>query len=329
MAQYCHLIRDVTYDVTHACDAPGAVQLEVAHETAYRYAADVALAHHLAYLKPAETPHQRVEAFNIAIRPRPASRSMSVDVFGNTRIFFSVATPHARLAVRAASRVSVAPRYVRFDPGATRPWEAVRERLVYAAGAPYASESEFAFASPFVSIHRELAAYARPSFIPGRAIGEAAVDLMKRIHREFRYESESTAVSTPILEAFAARRGVCQDFAHIMIGCLRALGLAARYVSGYLLTVPPPGAISLLGADASHAWVSVHCPEQPGPGIWLDLDPTNDVIPSTSHVMLAIGRDFGDVSPLHGILRGGGEHTLSVGVTVRRVAGFERRLRAR
>lgn len=321
MAQYCNVNRDVTRDVTDVLNAPGAVRLEVAHETAYRYAADVALAHHLAYLRPAATPHQSVESFDIAIRPQPASRSESVDVFGNTRLFFSLDTPHSRLSVRAQSGVRIAPRYLGFDRAATWPWEAVRERLVYAAGAAYASESEFAFASPFVPVHRELAGYAAASFTPGRAIAEAAAELMSRIHREFRYASDSTAVSTPILEAFAARRGVCQDFAHIMIGCLRALGLAARYVSGYLLTVPPPGALSLLGADASHAWLSVHCPHASGAGTWLDLDPTNDVIPSTSHVTLAIGRDFGDVSPLHGILRGGGEHTLSVGVTVRRVAG--------
>ena len=312
--------RNVTRDLTQPLNAPGAVQLEVAHETAYRYAADVALAHHLAYLRPAETPRQSVEAFDIAISPQPASRSTSVDVFGNTRLFFSLDTPHARLSVRSRSRVRVAPSTIRFDPASSWPWEAVRGRLVYAAGAPYASESEFAFASPFVAIHRELAAYAAASFIPGRAIAEAAIDLMSRIHREFRYESDSTKVSTPILEAFAARRGVCQDFAHIMIGCLRALGLAARYVSGYLLTVPAPGTVRLLGVDASHAWLSVHCPDS-STGIWLDLDPTNDMIPSTSHVTLAIGRDFGDVSPLHGILRGGGEHTLSVGVTVRRVGG--------
>ena len=311
----------MTRDVTQALNAPDAVRLEVAHETAYRYAADVALAYHLAYLRPAETPHQSVEAFDIVISPEPASRSTSIDMFDNTRLFFSLDTPHARLSVRAASRVRVAPRYVRFDPAATWPWEAVRERLVYTAGAPYARESEFAFASPFVAIHRELAAYAAASFIPGRTIADAAIDLMSRIHREFRYESDSTKVSTPILEAFAARRGVCQDFAHIMIGCLRVLGLAARYVSGYLLTVPPPGAVSLLGADASHAWLSVYCPEESAAGTWLDLDPTNDVIPSTSHVTLAMGRDFGDVSPRHGILRGGGEHTLSVGVAVRRVEG--------
>ena len=141
---------------------------------------------------------------------------------------------------------------------------------------------------------------------------------MARIHREFRYETDATDVTTPVLEAFAARRGVCQDFAHIMTGCLRALGLAARYVSGYLLTVPPAGATSLLGADASHAWLSVWCPRASADATWLDLDPTNNVIPSNAHVTLAIGRDFGDVSPLRGILRGGGEHKLAVGVTVRR-----------
>jgi transglutaminase-like putative cysteine protease len=154
------------------------------------------------------------------------------------------------------------------------------------------------------------------SFTPERPLLQAAVDLMHRIHADFTYDTDSTQISTPVLEAFNLKSGVCQDFAHVMIGCLRALGLAARYVSGYLMTQPPPGKARLVGADASHAWVSVHCPLIDINGGWIDLDPTNDLIPGTSHVILAVGRDYGDVAPLRGVIRGGGEHKLAVAVTV-------------
>jgi transglutaminase-like putative cysteine protease len=296
----------------------------VVHDTSYRYATDVALAHHVAYLRPSDSEHQRLASFRLDVAPTPTIERTAIDVFGNTRICFSIDVPHSKLAVRTVSRVRLTPRFVGFDAAATLPWTEVARRLAYRSRAPYAPQSEFAFASPFVPRHRELGSYAAPSFREGRTVAEGAIDLMQRIHRDFTYLSDSTDISTPVLEAFAARRGVCQDFAHIMIGGLRALGLAARYVSGYLLTRPPPGRPRLIGADASHAWVSVWCPGagdgvDGSGGLWLDLDPTNDVIPSTSHVTLAIGRDFGDVSPLRGIIRGGGEHVLSVGVTVRSV----------
>ncbi len=297
--------------------AMGSVALEIIHDTSYRYASDVALAHHVAYLRPLESPHQRLENFRLDILPGPTVERTLLDVFGNRRTYFTLDMPHAKLAVRAASRVRVGPRFQGFDPSGTLPWRQVVERLAYRATSIYAPPGEFAFASPFVPRHRELGNYAAPSFRDGQPIAEAAIDLMHRMYREFVYVSQSTDISTPVLEAFGARRGVCQDFAHIMIGSLRALGLAARYVSGYLLTHPPPGRPRLIGADASHAWASVWCPSAGDDGLWLDLDPTNDVIPSTSHIVLATGRDFGDVSPLRGIIRGGGEHTLAVGVTVR------------
>jgi len=298
---------------------PADTVLDVMHDTTYRYGSDVALAHHVAYLRPAETPHQQLESFRIGILPKPFVERMTVDSFGNSRLYFSLDVPHPRLAVRAVSRVRVSARFAGFDAASTMPWRDVVARLSYRAGAQYAPQSEFAYSSPFIPRLRELAAYAAQSFIGQRSIAKGAIDLMRRVHKDFRYESDSTEISTPLLEAFQARRGVCQDFAHIMIGGLRALGLSARYVSGYLLTRPPPGRPRLIGADASHAWISVWCPRADGSSTWLDLDPTNDVIPSTSHVTLAVGRDFGDVSPLRGIIRGGGDHKLSVGVTVRPV----------
>jgi transglutaminase-like putative cysteine protease len=169
---------------------------------------------------------------------------------------------------------------------------------------------QFAFESPRIRMRPEFASYALESFTPGRPMQEALFDLMARIHNDFRFDSKSTNVRTPPEEAFRKRRGVCQDFAHVQIACLRSINLAARYVSGYLRTYPPPGKPRLVGADASHAWVSAYCP---GSG-WLDVDPTNNVVPSDGHVTLAWGRDYGDVSPLHGLVLGGGAHTLKVAV---------------
>jgi transglutaminase-like putative cysteine protease len=163
--------------------------------------------------------------------------------------------------------------------------------------------------------------YGAASFPPGRPLASGGLDLMRRIHRDFRFETASTDIDTPLATAFAQRRGVCQDFAHLMIGALRMQGLPARYVSGYLLTIPPPGHEPLVGADASHAWVQLYCPATPGvPGGWLDLDPTNDLVPGIGHVRLAVGRDFGDVTPLRGVIRGGGRHSLDVAVMTRVVA---------
>jgi transglutaminase-like putative cysteine protease len=296
------------------------IELQVIHETAYGYAARVELAHHLGYLQPLEDRYQSLRKFNLEIWPQPARVKSDFDSYHNSRFFFSLYAPHDRLRVRAESRVRLCERFIGLDTEAGAPWEQVRDATRYVAGRPFVPESEFAFASPFVPLHTELRDYAMVSFTPGRPISAAAVDLMHRIHADFKYESQSTQISTPVLAAFQDRRGVCQDFAHIMIGCMRALGLAVRYVSGYLMTVPPPGQESLVGADASHAWVSVYCPGIEANGGWLDLDPTNDLIPGLAHVTLAIGRDFGDVSPLRGVIRGGGSHTLSVGVSVKRMA---------
>lgn len=292
--------------------------LEVLHDTTYRYAAEVSLAHHVAYLRPLDMAHQKVDGFRLSVKPRPGTERTFRDAYGNARTHFSLDQPHTRLVVRASSRVEVSPRYDGLDPASTAAWERVADGMVYRSGTWPTRGTEFTFPSPFVPRHRELGQYAATSFRRGVPIAVGAIDLMRRIRRDFEYASDATDVSTPVLEAFNARHGVCQDFAHVMIGGLRALGLATRYVSGYLLTRPPPGKPRLIGADASHAWVSVWCPDDSGDGFWLDLDPTNDVVPSTSHVTLAVGRDFGDVSPLRGIIRGGGsDHSLSVGVTVR------------
>jgi len=295
------------------------VKLQVEHDTRYTYGAPVELAHHVAFLRPLDDRRQRVELFEMGVEPQPSHDSADTDVFGNRRIFFSSTSPHPALRVWARSRVEVLP-LPDFDPADTPAWETVRDDLRYHVGAAYQPASEFCAPSPYVPRLLALRDYAEGSFTPGAPLAEAAIDLMHRVFSEFRYETASTTIDTPLQTVLTQRRGVCQDFAHLMIGALRALGLAARYVSGYLLTTPAPGEAALTGADASHAWVSVYCPGVHGEGDdWLELDPTNDLIPTTGHVRLARGRDFGDVTPLRGVIRGGGRHRLDVRVKTTRL----------
>jgi transglutaminase-like putative cysteine protease len=221
-----------------------------------------------------------------------------------------VLTPHQELRVLSRSVVAVsAP-----DP-AGRPdpaWEETRAALHYRKGEPARPEAQFAYASPYVAWDEEVAEYARVSFPPRRPLLEAARELTHRIHQDFRYDPAATTITTPVRRVLHERRGVCQDFTHLQIACLRALGLSARYVSGYLLTDPPPGGERLIGADASHAWLALYVPDRG----YVDLDPTNDLLPADRHVTVAWGRDFGDVSPLRGVILGGAEHSLRVGVSV-------------
>lgn len=287
--------------------------LHVLHETAYDYAPMVRTAQHMAHLKPATTPHQEVLSHRLAVDPKPLRQTESVDVFGNTRSFFSLQFSHEWLRVQADSLVSTSPPA---EPDHAMPWEDVVERMRYRRGARYDPAVEFAFASPYVPRDDAFASYAQPVFEPGRPLLEAARALMQRIHEDFEYAPASTDVNTPALEALALRQGVCQDLAHVMLGCLRSLGLPARYVSGYLLTEPAPGQPRLVGCDASHAWVSLYLPQEDGPGSWTDLDPTNDRAPGEDYVTLAIGRDYSDVSPIRGVIHGGAHHTLRVAVTV-------------
>jgi len=309
--------------------APARV-LRVTHDTEYRYAARVESAQHQARLQPLATPRQKVLSFSLDIEPAPESVCTEIDAFGNARASFALNQPHDALLVRSRSTVRVsAPVWSLGARGAPPPaianpdaehamaWEAVRERLQFRAGQPYDAASEFVFASPHVACDPELAAYAAASFTPGRPLVQAAWDLMRRVHADFAYTPNSTDITTTALDALRLRKGVCQDFAHVMIGALRSLGLAARYVSGYLLTQPPPGQPRLIGADASHAWIDVYDPAWPEDGGWLQLDPTNDRAPGDDYVMLSIGRDYADVTPLRGVIRGGGaDQELKVGVTV-------------
>jgi len=290
--------------------------LHITHETCYHYQPAVETAQHVAYLQPATHAGQNLLSHALVIQPQPAQQRDMPDVYGNVRCFFSLQVPHEELTVVAQSLVSTRSHDV---PTSTMPWEQQRDRLRYQAGAPFDAATEFVFASPFVPRHAEFAAYARPSFTPGASLLEVAVDLMERIHDDFTYQSQSTQINTPALEALAQRKGVCQDFAHIMLACLRTLGLPARYVSGYLLTEPAPGTEKLVGSDASHAWISVYIADFPLGARWCDFDPTNRrwgwYAPGVDYVTVATGRDFGDVSPLRGVIHGGASHTLTVGVT--------------
>jgi transglutaminase-like putative cysteine protease len=281
----------------------------------YHYGGTVAHSHQLLHLTPRDSPHQICRSRSITLDPEPSTRRDDIDAFGNcvTRLEYDL--PHDRLEVLAEVAVDVStPPEV--SDAQSPPWEAVRDALTY-SGQPVLADRldacRFRMESGHVRVKQAFSDYAADCFPPGRPLLAGAESLMHKMHRDFTYAPGETNVSTSVIEAFAARRGVCQDFAHIMLACLRSLGLAARYVSGYLRTAPPAGSsAALLGADASHAWVSVFCP----PFGWIDLDPTNDVRVGAGHIVIAWGRDFGDVSPLRGVIVGGGKHRLSVRVSV-------------
>jgi len=282
------------------------MRLNVVHETHYAYSSPVVLSQQLLHLTPRVLPWQECHAHRISVEPSPGEYDARDDYFGNRMAIALIAAPHRDLLVRAASVVSVAPREKAALARPQAAWESVREHS-------RAKAAEFLYESPHVESLRELADYAAKSLARGRGALEAALDLAHRIHQDFEFDKTATSVSTPLREVLKRRRGVCQDFAHLMIGGLRANGLPARYVSGYLLTEPPPGRPRLIGADASHAWVAAWCGEDAG---WVDLDPTNDCVVDDEHVTLGWGRDFGDVTPMRGVILGGGEQELKVRVTV-------------
>ena len=282
---------------------------KVIHRSTYKYKNPVSVGNHVACLIPRSSVHQQLDSVELDIRPCPATRTERIDYFGNRLCFFTVQEPHKELIVEARSKVTVSAEGTPRSPSELA-WEEVARTLPEDHSDAGLEAYQFSFESNRIRVRPEFAAYALESFTPGRPMRDALLDLMGRIHSDFRFDSKVTNVRTPPEEAFRKRRGVCQDFAQVQIACLRSLNLAARYVSGYLRTYPPPGKPRLVGADASHAWVSAYCP---GEG-WLDVDPTNNVVPSDGHVTLAWGRDYGDVSPLRGLVLGGGNHTLKVNV---------------
>lgn len=281
----------------------------IVHETSYNYPDDVNLSHSQAHLTARTGSGQTRVGGSLRIEPVSAVTATHADYFGNRVTHFTVQEPHKVLRVTAVNEVQVHPPPAP-EPTSTLPWEAAREATRLARDPVGLDAYQFAFDSPLVRAEVALSNFAAPSFTPGRSLLEASIDLAGRIHSGFKFDPSATTISTPLFEILALRRGVCQDFAHLMIGSLRSLGLAARYVSGYVRTTPPPGRPRLVGADVSHAWVSVFCP----PLGWVDIDPTNNLIPGPDHVTLAWGRDYDDVSPLKGVILGGGRHGLEVSV---------------
>jgi transglutaminase-like putative cysteine protease len=285
---------------------------DIRHVTTYSYESPVSFARCSLRLEPRSGDGQQLISHAVEIRPRPAERTVRHDFFGTHTESVLIDASHRSLRIDSRSRVSVSRQAPRRDtPGP--PWETVRDAAFEASSLGPASPVGYVFASPLVPVQQPVTAYAAESFVPGRGVLAGAVELMHRIRTGFKYDPKATVISTPLEEVFEKRHGVCQDFAHVMIAGLRGLGLPAAYVSGYLRTLPPPGKPRLQGADATHAWVSLWCGEQTG---WVGLDPTNDVLIENDHIVLAIGRDFSDVSPVDGIIVGSRRQKLGVAVDV-------------
>ena len=285
---------------------------DIRHVTTYSYESPVSFARCSLRLEPKRGDGQQLISHSVEIKPAPLERSLRTDFFGITTEGIVIETAHRVLRIDARSRVDVsraAPIREMSSPG----WEQVREAAFASNGLGATSPVGYLFGSPLVPIKPSVTEYAAASFPAGAGIFAAAADLMQRINRDFVYDSKATEISTPLLEVFDKRRGVCQDFAHIMIAGLRGLGLPAAYVSGYLRTTPPPGRPRLQGADATHAWASVWCGEDIG---WVGFDPTNDLVVGNDHVVLAVGRDYTDVSPVDGVIVGSRKQKLTVAVDV-------------
>ena len=290
------------------------MKYRITHTTAYQYSEPASLSQNELFLTPRESVSQQLVESRLEVEPEPQYLHRRVDYFGNLAHVFMVEQPHTRLSLTATSvvRTSVP---ATPDPTTTPAWETVVLRLAERIGPHDLEACQLAFPSPMITVSEAIEHYARQSFPPGQAVLTGALDLIGRMFTEFTYDKDASTVDTPVEEVLTVKRGVCQDFSHLAIACLRSLGLAARYVSGYLETLPPPGKPKLVGADASHAWISLYVPDWG----WVDLDPTNNLIPGESHITLAWGRDYSDVAPVKGVVMGGGVHALSVVVDVSKV----------
>ena len=285
---------------------------DIQHVTTYEYESPVSFARCTLRLEPNNGHGQELISHKVEIRPRPSERNVRRDFFGTLTESIVIEAAHRNLRIDSRSRVSVERKPPARD-AASPAWESIRDIAFEATSLGPSSPVGYVFASPLVPVLRPVSAYAAESFKPDTGILAGAVDLMHRIRAEFRYDPKATAISTPLNEVFDKRHGVCQDFAHVMIAGLRGLGLPAAYVSGYLRTIPPPGQGRLQGADATHAWVSLWCGEVSG---WIGFDPTNDLLVANDHIVLGMGRDFSDVSPVDGIIVGSPKQKLSVAVDV-------------
>lgn len=292
------------------------MRYRVTHSTEYVYEAPVTLCQNEAHLVPRGSASQRCVEHDVEIEPPPSVAQERRDFFGNPVLYFAVQSAHDRLTVKATSDVELqsGPGQLHFESSA--PWEEAVTRVLESRAGPDLDARQYRLDSPLVTPSPAISRYAAQSFESGRPLAESVHDLMERIHRDFAYEPGFTSIATPLSHVFEHRRGVCQDFAHLAIACLRAHGLSARYVSGYIETVPAPGQEKLIGSDASHAWFSVYDPDVG----WLDFDPTNNQIPMDRHITTAWGRDYSDITPIKGVIFGGGaSHTTEVAVDVQRV----------
>ena len=291
---------------------------KIIHKTEYSYSDSVNLCYNEAHLTPRNFVHQHCSESQFVVDPEPRECQERQDFFGNTVHYFTIQQPHRELTVTVTSRVEVKDREMQLDFAESLDvsvaWETIRQRLQTDLDPEILEIRQYILASPMVPTMPELRAYAEKSFPPGRPLLEAVEDLTTRLYTDFTYDRNFTTIATPLADVIQHRRGVCQDFAHLGIGCLRALGLATRYVSGYIETDSPPGQESLEGADASHAWFSVYL-QHLG---WVDFDPTNNQIPTDRHITVAWGRDYTDVTPLKGVMFGSGTHELSVSVDCQR-----------
>lgn len=299
------------------------MKLDILHETIYDYDFPVDITQHLAHLKPNHCLGQQVLSARVTVSPEPDYFEDRTDIFGNINTFFSIGSRHTRLKTIAKSLVETNLADADKPQSLMSPsWEEVRHYHRYHANQPIVEAADFIFASPMILFHDEFLNFAKDCFTPKRSILEATELLMQKIHHELKYETAATDVNTRAIDSLKSRQGVCQDFAHIMISCLRMLGLPAQYISGYMLTNPPPGKPRLIGSDASHAWVTTYVPPINGftQAGWFHFDPTNNRwgrhAPSEEYVILSRGRDYADVSPIRGVIHGGGNHRLSVAVTV-------------
>lgn len=295
-----------------AADPNVRARYRVVHETRYRYQSTVSLSQQYLHMTPRSFPLQRTESHLIWLDPVVDESREEVDYFGNCTRHVALTHPHDSLLVHAESTVALHARPDLADIAGSLPWESVRDMMGKEKSAATLEACRYLYASPHVAFFPELEAYARRSYTPGRPQLDAALELTHRIFEDFEFDGRATDISTPLEQVLRGRRGVCQDFAQLMIGCLRSIGLPARYLSGYILTHPPAGKPRLVGADASHAWVSVFCPALG----WVDFDPTNRCLVQHEHITLGWGRDFSDVTPMRGIVLGGGRQELDVQVTV-------------
>nr|AHG53046.1 COG1305 Transglutaminase-like enzymes, putative cysteine proteases [uncultured bacterium B3TF_MPn1] len=291
------------------------MKYRISHTTKYEYEADVNVCQNLARLTPSSDARQTCLSSVLNVDPEPKSIRTYSDAYGNKVTYFEISYPHRELTITVESEVLVKNLSQHELFKSDMPWDEVRRQIHESSEESCIMVREWCLPSPLVPITDEITAYAAKSFTPSRPIIEATNDLMRRIYEDFKYDPSFTTISTPLQKVLAHKKGVCQDFAHLAIACLRSLSLPARYVSGYIETKPPTGGVRLEGADASHAWFSVYTPASG----WVNFDPTNNLVPDDQHIVLAQGRDFADVTPLKGVIYDGGNHELSVAVTVRRV----------